>query len=168
MQKRGPRDTSGLPLAPHPAMNQKRNQGGTLKPQAQQKHPDEWSPDLSPNHLAGQNIGTGSELDESGMTALQLRKRGARLAPLDDDELRQVPVLSTGTRLQQGATYIDLTDPRLQEFTATGDMSASEGHAFVPKDRVPYQIWNRLTGEAKPGQERKSGDEGQPLSGPER
>jgi hypothetical protein len=31
-------------------------------------------------------------------------------------------------------------------------MEASAGHAYVAKDRVPYQIWNRLIGEPKPGQ----------------
>jgi hypothetical protein len=61
-------------------------------------------------------------------------------------------VLNAGARLQQGATYVDLAaDPR-HEFTATGDMSAGDDHAYAPKDRVPYEIWNRLLGEEKPGQ----------------
>jgi hypothetical protein len=31
-------------------------------------------------------------------------------------------------------------------------MAALPGNAYVPKDRVPYEIWNRLIGEEKPGQ----------------
>jgi hypothetical protein len=61
-------------------------------------------------------------------------------------------VIAEGSRLQQGATYVDLTADRLHEFTATGDMSAEKGHAYAPKDRVPYEIWNRLLGEEKPAQ----------------
>jgi hypothetical protein len=40
-----------------------------------------------------------------------------------------------------------------QEFTARGDDEATPEHAYVPKDRVPYEVWNRLIGEPKPGQE---------------
>jgi hypothetical protein len=33
---------------------------------------------------------------------------------------------------------------------ARGDMEAQPGNASVPKDRVPYEIWNKLIGEEKP------------------
>jgi hypothetical protein len=133
-------------------MNNDRNQGRAVQPQAEQKHPEEWQRDLNPNHLAGQNIGTGSDNArmEDPITAFHLRKRGVDLGPLDDEELKQVPILPPGERLQQGATYVDLQNRRRIEFTATGDLSADADHAFVPKDRVPYEIWNRLTGKEKP------------------
>jgi hypothetical protein len=57
------------------------------------------------------------------MTAFHLRKRGYELRGLDDTDLKQVPVL------------------------------AEAGDAYAPKDRVPYEVWNRLMGEPKPGQE---------------
>jgi hypothetical protein len=136
-------------------MNEDRNQDRQPRQQARQKHPDEWKQDLNPNHLAGQNIGPASEERiQSKRTAFHLRKAGHDLGRLDDDELRQVPVLPEGTRLQQGATYVDLAVHPLHEFTARGDMSAGKTNAFAPKDRVPYEIWNRLIGEPKPGQER--------------
>ena len=59
-----------------------------------------------------------------------------------------------GARLQQGATYLDLTDPVRAEFKATGDLVAPPNRAYVPKDKVPYQIWNRLTGKADENPER--------------
>ena len=129
-------------------MNDDRNQGRSVKPQAEQKHPDEWQHDLNPHHLAGQNIGpTSDEQERADRTAFHLRKRGVDVGPgLDDDELKQVPVLAPGSRLQQGATYVDLTDPAPTEFTATGDLVAPPNRAYVPKDRVPFEIWNRLTG----------------------
>ena len=56
-------------------------------------------------------------------------------------------MLAVGTRLQQGATYVDLMHNPPEEFTARGDDEALPGHAFAPKDRVPYEVWNRLIGD---------------------
>jgi hypothetical protein len=135
-------------------MNEDRNQDRQPRQQARQQHPDEWQHDLSPNHLAGQNIGEQAEAAvRTAGTAFHLRKAGQALRGIDDEELKQVPVLAAGERLQQGATYIDLKEAAPQEFTARGDMAALPGNAYVPKDRVPYEIWNRLIGEEKPGRE---------------
>lgn len=135
------------------AMNENRNQDRFPKQQAQQQHPDEWQQDLNPNHLAGQNIGPASEPDTSGRTAFHLRKAGMEVGRLDDEELKQVPLVDPGTRLQQGATYADLTRQPAFEFTARADMAAGPDDAYAPKDRVPYPIWNRLIGEEEPGQD---------------
>jgi hypothetical protein len=135
-------------------MNEDRNQDRTPKQQARQKHPDEWQKDLNPDHLAGQNIGQESdERERTDMTAFHLRKRGFELRGLDDNDLKQVPVLAEGTRLQQGATYINLADDEPREFRATADVRSEAGDAYAPKDKVPYEVWNRLIGEPKPGQE---------------
>jgi len=143
-------------------MNEDRNQNRVSQPQAQQKHPDEWQRDLNPNRLAGQNIGSEADVRRgSERTAFHLRKSGMTLGG-DDDELKQVPVLAEGERLQQGATYVDLTQRPPREFTARSDMSVPANHAYVAKDRVPYQVWNRLLGEEKPGQERMTDEERPP------
>lgn len=135
-------------------MNEDRNQDRFPKQQARQKHPDEWQGDLNPGHLAGQNIGQESDAHRTtDRTAFHLRKAGLDLGPLDDDDLKRVPVLAAGTRLQQGATYVDLMHNPPEEFTARGDDEALPGRAYVPKDKVPYEVWNRLIGEPKPGQE---------------
>jgi hypothetical protein len=135
-------------------MNEDRNQDRMPRQQARQKHPDEWQQDLNPNHLAGQNIGQESEERErTDMTAFHLRKRGYELRGLDDNDLKQVPVLAEGTRLQQGATYVNLADDEPREFKATGNVTAEAGDAYAPKDKVPHEVWNRLIGEPKPGQE---------------
>jgi hypothetical protein len=131
-------------------MNEDRNQDRMRKQQGRKKHPPAWEVDLNPNHLAGQNIGQQSDAQvESEWTAFHLRKRGMDLGGVNDAELRQVPILSEGERLQQGATYVDLQHRPLEEFTARGDMAAGAANAYVPKDRVPYGIWNRLIGEEK-------------------
>jgi hypothetical protein len=136
-------------------MNEDRNQDRAPKQQAKHKHPPDWQPDLNPDRLAGQNIGQPSDARvESEWTAFHLRKRGLDLGAVNDEELKQVPIVAPGERLQQGATYVDLKHQPPEEFTARGDMRASDDNAYVPKDRVPYEIWNRLIGEPKPGQER--------------
>lgn len=124
------------------------------KPQTQPTHPDEWQRDLNPDQLAGQNIGRTSDHDTFAATAFHLRKRGQTLRGLDDSDLKQIPLLADGERLQQGATYANLAGDVPAEFTATGDMTAQPGDAYAPKDKVPYEVWNRLIGEPKPGQER--------------
>jgi hypothetical protein len=88
-----------------------------------------------------------------GATGFHLRKRGRAVGGLDDEELKGVPLVPEGSRLQQGATYVSLGEESYQEFTATAEITASQGDAYDPKDRVPYEIWNRLIGELKPGQE---------------
>ena len=125
------------------------------KPQTERKHPDEWQQDLSPDHMAGQNISPFSEQQEQELrTAHDIKglHRG-RLKDFNDTDLKQIPVLAPGTRLAQGATYIDLNEGAVpREFTATGEMTAGAEHCYVPKNQVPYEIWNRLIGEPKPGQ----------------
>jgi hypothetical protein len=135
-------------------MNENRNQDRSPKQQAKHKHPPEWEADLNPNRLAGQNTGQQSDARvDAEWTAFHLRKRGMDLGGVNDEELKQVPIVCEGERLQQGATYVDLKQPSLEEFTARADMTAGSNNAYVPKNRVPYEIWNRLIGEPKPGKE---------------
>lgn len=123
-------------------------------PQAQRKHPPEWERDLNPDHMKGQNIGAASAARETGLrTAYDVKELHDRLQDrFRDDELERVPVLPPGQRLQQGATYTDLRQPGGRECTALGSESAGPENWYVPKDEVPYMIWNRLIGESKPGQ----------------
>ncbi len=117
------------------------------KPQTEQKHPDEWQRDLNPDHMAGQNIGEVAADREQGLpTAYDLKSVHRSLQKFDDDDLKQIPVVPQGQRLQQGATYLDLNDPEREEFTATGDMQAGASNCYVPKSEVPYPVWNRLRG----------------------
>ena len=126
---------------------------GKKKPQEEEKHPDEVMRDLNPAHLAGHNIGVTSSEPERGLrTAHDVKEVHRALAGFEDDDLKQIPILPVGSRLSQGATYIDLAGAPPREFTATGEMAAEEGKYYVPKDAVPYILWNRLIGEPKPGQ----------------
>jgi hypothetical protein len=116
------------------------------KPQMEQKHPERWSRDLNPDQMAGQNIGGIAEARER-MTrpAHDVKPVHRALRNVGDDELKQIPILDTGTRLRQGATYLDLQTGRA--FTATGEMSVAGDQLVVPKDGVHYDTWNKLLGE---------------------
>jgi hypothetical protein len=116
------------------------------RPQNQVKHPPEYERDLNPARLEGQNIGPNPGDREVGIRTAYDVKPLHRGLDLGDDELKQIPVLPEGQRLQQGATYLDLRDPERGEFTATGDMSADAECAYVAKDQVPYPTWNKLRG----------------------
>ena len=110
---------------------------------------DEFDKDLNPHSMAGQN--TGPEANQPGRferTAKDIDKL-QQLEGFSNDELKQIPILKAGTRLQQGATYINLNDSNREEFTGVGDMTVDDNSLIVPKDRVGYQIWNRLIGEEK-------------------
>ena len=112
---------------------------------------DQWQEDLNPNPMAGQNHGV--ETNQEGrydLTAYEIEALGSKLEGFSDEELKQIPVLKPGTRLQQGATYINLNDLQRQEYTGMGDMSVEEGDYIVPKTRVGYQLWNRLIGVENP------------------
>src|SRR5438874_6899933 len=112
-----------------------------------QQHPDGWRNDLNPNRMAGQNVGLENPHPEhTSRTAYDVKEVHRLLEGITDDGLKQIPVLWEGTRLEQGATYVDLHDPQRREFTATGNMVAGRDTWFVPKDGVDYELWNRLIG----------------------
>ena len=115
------------------------------------QHPDEWRGDLNPNALAGQNVGpVSAESEKRARTAHDIKVLHRRFSGLADDDLRQIPVLAPGDRLEQGATYFDLNDVDRGEFTATGNMEAGRDNYYVPKAEVDYQLWNRLVGVQNP------------------
>ena len=112
---------------------------------------DEWEQDLHPNSIAGQNSGVASSQPEKDApTAYDMKEMHSFLEGYTNDELKQIKVLTPGTRLQQGAKYIDLMDSQRKEFTAMGNMSAGEDNMYVPKTEIDYQLWNRLTGVDNP------------------
>jgi hypothetical protein len=116
-----------------------------------EQHPEEWRQDLNPNAMAGQNVGlAGPHPERNATTAFDLKTAHRLLQGLTDAELKQIPILPPGSRLEQGATYLDLHTPGHDEFTARGDMEAGPENWYVPKDQVDYQLWNRLIGVTNP------------------
>lgn len=114
---------------------------------------ERWDEDLRPNPGAGLNEGTVGQHPEKSntvQTAYDIKSLHRRLQALRDDELKEIPVLPTGARLEQNATYIDLRSDDPQEITARAYMEAGPENWFVPKTEVDYQLWNRLIGVTNP------------------
>ena len=116
------------------------------------KHPPEYQQDLNPDAAAGINyglVGPHPEKDNP-RTAYDVKEAHRLLNGYTDDQLKQIPILPAGSRLEQDATYIDLADPDHKEFKATSGMSAGPESLLVPKSEVDYQLWNRLHGVTDP------------------
>ena len=118
---------------------------------ATEQQPDEWQQDLNPNPMAGRNVGLeGSHPEKDAPNASEIKELHSLLEGYTNNELKQIPVLPQGSRLEQGAKYIDLKNPERKEFTAMGNMEAGADNWYVPKTEVDYQLWNRLTGVQNP------------------
>jgi len=107
--------------------------------------------DLHPNFLAGQNTGfDGSPEGPGGMMADGIKKIYKLLPDFKDDELRAIPILPLGTRLEQGATYLDLSQRGLGPFHGQANMEVGPDNYYVPKKALDYVTWNRLVGVTDP------------------
>jgi hypothetical protein len=120
------------------------------KPQTGQKHRSPWSDDLNPDHMAGPNLGVPGTTNGETRTAADIDELVEELLDFSMAELRQIPVLRPGARLQQGATYLDLRDPQGEAFTATGDLTVEDDDWYVPESGTPHPFWNRLLGLSEP------------------
>jgi hypothetical protein len=99
--------------------------------------------DLEAGNLAGANYGSPPTGDHS-RNAERIKSLHSTLADLTDDELRRVNPVAEGSRLEQGAKYIDLNHLEQGEFTAQANMTATADHLYVPKKETDYVLWNRL------------------------
>ena len=109
-----------------------------------EQHPPHWRQDLNPEPLAGINYGPATEPDPALMrTAFDVKSIHRRLVDeFRDDELKRIPLLPRGQRLEQGARYYDICEER--ELTALGNQVAERDGCLVPKSEVDYLLWNRL------------------------
>ncbi len=114
------------------------------------QNPEEWRQDLNPAAHAGQNRGHDGEPQAGRRTLYDEKELHRRFAGWNDEDLKEVPLVPAGERLQQGATYIDLTSASPEEFTARGDMGVEDGRCYVAKGSVDYKRWNRLLGVQQP------------------
>lgn len=101
---------------------------------------DQWERDLNPD-------GFHEQAPDRMATAYDHKSIHARLEDFTSDELKRIPVLINGTRLEQGATYLDLSaeTATFEPWTAMGGETAGPEQVIVPKSEVDYHLWNRLT-----------------------
>jgi hypothetical protein len=106
---------------------------------------DVYDRDLHPNNHAGEIAG-----NQPTLTAYDIKDLHNTLRDFPDNELRQIPVLPPGTRLEEGATYLDLRNPQQGEFTGMNNMTAGSGNWYVPKSQTDFELWNRLCNNINP------------------
>ena len=105
--------------------------------------------DLTANDLAGMNHGMeGQHPEWYGRSGASIKELHTRLADLNNDELKQLTILPEGSRLKQGAKYLDLEHLEQGEFVATARMSVKPGQNLIAKHDTDYLLWDRLSGVA--------------------
>jgi hypothetical protein len=116
------------------------------------KHPQPYQEDLNPDASKGLNWGLAGPHPEKERprTAKDAKEVHNLLSGFQDDELKRLPILPAGARLEANATYINLRVADAREFTAEGKEEVGESDLIVPKAEVDYELWNRLTGVTNP------------------
>jgi hypothetical protein len=89
---------------------------------------------------------TGGHIAESA-SAVDDKALHRRLPELTSEELSRLQVLESGTRLEQGATYVDLNRLAEGPFKALGGHEATENDRYIAKRDTDYELWNRLVDE---------------------
>ena len=108
---------------------------------------DEFDKDLRPNEFAGENDGADDAQNEKNApSAYEHKELHDRFPQLSSADLKNIPILPAGTRLDQGATYLDLNNLEKGEYSAVSNETVGEKDYIVPKTEVGYPLWNRLTG----------------------
>src|SRR5687768_15465824 len=97
------------------------------KRQKEQQHPNQRKRNPNRAHVAGQNIGgSPSQSDRRARTAADIKVLTEKLTDFTSDELAEIPIVSVGAKLKQGAVYLDLRSPAPVPFTATGETIGQE------------------------------------------
>lgn len=127
------------------------DQGIPFASQTPQDATDTFDSDLRAHPESGNNAGMqGPHLEKNAPVAADMKEFVNQYPELSNDDLKQIVVLLPGTRLEQGAVYIDMREDTPQEFKARADMVAGDDNWYVPKSEVDYQLWNRLIGVQNP------------------
>lgn len=92
----------------------------------------------------GGEPGPSGDVDVIEGTAAEIKSLTQGLRDAPSEILERIVVISPGSQLRQGATYLDLNAPQMGEFVATGDMTAGAESKIVPKAQTDYEAWNWL------------------------
>ena len=111
----------------------------------------DYSHDLEVAHRPAENGGMGAPaIVGEGFSAYDFKELHSTLADFTGDELKNIMIVPTGTRLVQGSKYIDLQHREQGAFMALADMVAEPDHYYVSKKETDYVLWNRLNRVANP------------------
>ncbi len=118
----------------------------------------DYAHDLVVAHRPAEDEGMGAPtVVGEGLSAYDFKELHSKLADLTDDELKNIELVPTGTRLEQGWKYIDLQHREQGEFVALAEMVAEPDHYYVAKKETDYVLWNRLKHVTNPARLDESG-----------
>lgn len=143
---RKPFSDEGGPEGRHAATHDVEREEAT-RPKGGGATEDEFAEDLAPVGAPGTPGRQGGHADESVSAADD--KELQSLEILDADDLAQLAVLTVGTRLEQGSTYVDLNDLAAGPFKAMGAHEAGADNSYVAKRDTDHELWNRLVGQGR-------------------
>lgn len=131
---------------------QKPRKASRLHPKAFNQSPshphertDEFDHDLAVAQRPADAMGTGSSVGPGDcFSAYEIKALHRTLADFTNNELKETPILPTGTRLEAGAKYLDLAHLERGELVGEAGMVAEPEHYYVPKKGISYVLWNRL------------------------
>jgi hypothetical protein len=108
------------------------------------QEPAVFDGELRPHDEAPRNRGPlGTHPEEVPAADIKaLRVRFAR--ELTHQELLELRLMPAGSRLEQGAHYLDLANLAAGEFVAMGGMEVQPGHYYVAKKDTEYALWDKL------------------------
>jgi hypothetical protein len=112
------------------------------------KHPEPYQQDLNPDAAKGLNWGLAGPHPEknSPRTAFDVKDVHRWLCEIPDDELKRIPLMPAGARLEANAAYVNLAERERGEFKAEGKEEVGEGQFIAPKTEVDFELWNWLRG----------------------
>lgn len=67
----------------------------------------------------------------------------------DGDDLKWLSILTVGSPLDQGSTYVDLNDEGFRPFKALGSQVAGTDNRYVANRDTDYEMWDRLVGQGR-------------------
>jgi hypothetical protein len=108
---------------------------------------DKYGGELNAPRDTGENL--GPDMEET-IDAYDVKAVHELLPDLNDAALKELRIMRTGARLDEGAVYFDLAHPERGEFRGMNNMAVEEGCYLVPKSDTGYDLWNWITKQREP------------------
>jgi len=138
---RQPYSDQGGPGGRHAQTHDVRREEAT-RAKAEASQQDDFEADLVAEHSSGGHV-------NESISASDDKELRSELPDLDADDLKRLSILTVGSRLDQGSTYVDLNDLARGPFKALGDREAGVDNRYVAKRDTDYEMWDRLVGQGR-------------------
>lgn len=86
----------------------------------------------------------GAERAQATHTAADVKAEHRILRDIPTEELRPLPLLPTGARLERGEWYLDLHNPARGEFPGSGPEHVRPGQRVIARGSATPELWREL------------------------